>query len=40
MMVLINQQRGILIEPVTEVYNELKKNRANNNYFYNFALVT
>jgi FkbM family methyltransferase len=32
--------RGILIEPVPEVYNELKKNRANNNYFYNFALVS
>ena len=30
---------GILIEPVPEVYNELKNNRNNNNYFYNYALV-
>jgi FkbM family methyltransferase len=31
---------GILIEPVPEVYNELKKNRNNNNYFYNYALIS
>jgi FkbM family methyltransferase len=31
---------GILIEPVPEVYNELKSNRNNNNYFYNYALVS
>lgn len=32
--------RGILIEPVPEVYNELKNNRSNNNYFYNYALTS
>ena len=32
--------RGILIEPVPEVYNELKKNRSNRNYFYNYALIS
>jgi len=32
--------RGILIEPVPEIYNELKNNRSNNNYFYNYALVS
>ena len=32
--------RGILIEPVPEVYNELKNNRNKNNYFYNYALVS
>ena len=32
--------RGILIEPVPEVYNELKNNRNNNNYFYNYALIS
>jgi len=31
---------GVLIEPVPEVYNELKNNRNNNNYFYNYALVS
>ena len=31
---------GILIEPVPEVYNELKNNRSNNNYFYNYALIS
>ena len=31
--------RGILIEPIPEIYNQLKKNRNNNNYFYNCALV-
>ena len=31
---------GILIEPVPEVYNELKNNRNNNNYFYNYALIS
>ena len=31
---------GILIEPVPEVYNELKKNRSNHNYFYNCALIS
>lgn len=30
---------GVLIEPVPEVYNELKNNRNKNNYFYNYALV-
>jgi FkbM family methyltransferase len=30
----------VLIEPVPEVYNELKNNRNNNNYFYNYALVS
>jgi len=32
--------RGILIEPVQEVFNELKNNRSNNNYFYNYALIS
>jgi hypothetical protein len=32
--------RGILIEPVPEIYNELKNNRSNNNFFYNYALVS
>jgi FkbM family methyltransferase len=31
---------GILIEPIPEVYNELKKNRNYNNYFYNYSLVS
>ena len=31
---------GVLIEPVPEVYNELKNNRNKNNYFYNYALVS
>ena len=31
---------GILIEPVPTVYDELKKNRSKNNYFYNYALVS
>ena len=31
---------GVLIEPIPEVYNELKNNRNNNNYFYNYALVS
>jgi len=31
---------GLLIEPITEVYNKLKNNRNNNNYFYNCALVS
>lgn len=30
---------GILIEPIPNVFNELKKNRSNNNYFYNTALT-
>jgi FkbM family methyltransferase len=32
--------RGILIEPVPEVYNELKNNRSNNNFFCNYALTS
>ena len=32
--------RGILVEPVPEVFSELKKNRNNNNFFYNYALVS
>jgi len=31
---------GVLIEPVPEVFNELKNNRNKNNYFYNYALVS
>jgi len=30
---------GILIEPIPNVFNELKKNRSKNNYFYNTALT-
>jgi len=30
---------GILIEPIPNVFNELKKNRSKNNYFYNAALT-
>jgi FkbM family methyltransferase len=32
--------RGILIEPVPEVYKELKNNRSNNNFFFNYALIS
>jgi FkbM family methyltransferase len=32
--------KGILIEPITDVYDELKKNRSHKNYFYNYALVS
>ena len=32
--------RGILIEPIPDTFNELKKNRNKNNYFYNNALVS
>ena len=31
--------RGILIEPIPKVFDELKKNRNKNNYFINCALV-
>ena len=31
--------KGILIEPIPKVFNELKKNRNKNNYFKNCALV-
>ena len=30
---------GILIEPIPNVFNELKKNRSKSNYFYNTALT-
>lgn len=30
--------RGVLIEPVPSVYNELKKNRNSDNFFFNYAL--
>ena len=30
---------GILIEPIPDVFNELKKNRSKSNYFYNTALT-
>ena len=30
--------KGLLIEPVNEAFNELKKNRSKNNYFYKRAL--
>jgi FkbM family methyltransferase len=31
---------GVLIEPIPEIYNQLIKNRNNNNHFYNCALVS
>jgi hypothetical protein len=31
--------RGILIEPIPDVYNQLIKNRSKKNFFYNYALV-
>jgi FkbM family methyltransferase len=30
--------RGLLIEPIKEIFEELKKNRGKNNFFYNTAL--
>jgi FkbM family methyltransferase len=30
--------RGLLIEPIKEIFEELKKNRSKNNFFYNTAL--
>lgn len=32
------QWKGLLIEPIKQVYTELKKNRNKNNFFYNTAL--
>lgn len=32
--------RGILIEPIPDVFNQLIKNRDKGNYFYNYALVS
>jgi FkbM family methyltransferase len=32
--------RGILVEPIPFIYEELKKNRSKNNYFFNCALVS